>query len=255
MKYTYAYKTSDGIRRESVIEAASREAVFETLRARGIRAIKVMAADGSKANGEIRGVRKCVAVLLALCAAALAGALVYFSVTRPEPPRRIRFTNELSRAAYTNLEARAAAVVVRHRHALESLRLETLTDYGLVDRQRDSAPFLETIRAAYRAVDDSRAETRDLFRSIFDVFPAECTAEREAAQRLYAETMDAFDMSESRIVKDEKAYRLLASNYGKWLVRDGEVQWLDLTLANEFRYFRRIADSAASRWSKDFERH
>ena len=52
MKYTYAYKTSDGTRHEDAMDAASREAVFESLRARGIRAIKVVAADGSKANGE-----------------------------------------------------------------------------------------------------------------------------------------------------------------------------------------------------------
>ena len=52
MKYTYAYKTSDGKRHEDAMDAPSREAVFESLRARGIRPIKVVAADGSKANGE-----------------------------------------------------------------------------------------------------------------------------------------------------------------------------------------------------------
>ena len=36
------------------MDAESREAVFESLRARGIRPIKVVAADGSKANGEER---------------------------------------------------------------------------------------------------------------------------------------------------------------------------------------------------------
>ena len=52
MTYTYAYKTSDGKRHEDAMDAPSREAVFESLRARGIRPIKVVAADGSKANGE-----------------------------------------------------------------------------------------------------------------------------------------------------------------------------------------------------------
>jgi len=54
MKYTYAYKTSNGARHEAAMEAESREAVFAALRARGIKAIKVVAADGSKANGEVR---------------------------------------------------------------------------------------------------------------------------------------------------------------------------------------------------------
>ena len=52
MRYTYAYRTSDGVRHEASMDAESREAVFVALRARGIRAIKVVAADGSKANGE-----------------------------------------------------------------------------------------------------------------------------------------------------------------------------------------------------------
>ena len=68
MKYTYAYKTSDGRRHEAAIDAESREAVFEALRAQGIRPIKVVAADGSKANGEEsrRGSRLSARVLLVL---------------------------------------------------------------------------------------------------------------------------------------------------------------------------------------------
>lgn len=64
MKYSYAYKTSDGARHENVIVASTREEVFTTLRQRGIKAIKVVALDGSKANGELRGIRKRVVVAL-----------------------------------------------------------------------------------------------------------------------------------------------------------------------------------------------
>ena len=82
MRFSYAYKTSDGTRHEASMDAASREAVFETLRARGIRPIKVVAADGSKANGEVRGVRKRTVVILALLAAAAAGIVAYVGGTR-----------------------------------------------------------------------------------------------------------------------------------------------------------------------------
>ena len=69
MKYTYAYKTSDGVRHEDSMNASSRDEVFIELRKRGIKAIKVVAADGSKANGEVRGVRKrVVAILIAIVA-------------------------------------------------------------------------------------------------------------------------------------------------------------------------------------------
>jgi len=67
MKYTYIYKTSDGVRHEAVFHAENRDDVFIQLRKQGIKPIKVIAADGSKANGEIRGVRKRVVALGALC--------------------------------------------------------------------------------------------------------------------------------------------------------------------------------------------
>ena len=82
MKYTYAYKTSDGTRHEDSIESESRDAAFATLRKRGIRPIKVVAADGSKANGEIRGVRKRVVAALVLLAAVGVGVASFHSGTR-----------------------------------------------------------------------------------------------------------------------------------------------------------------------------
>lgn len=83
MKYTYAYKTSDGTRHEAAMEAESREAVFEALRKQGIKAIKVVAADGSKANGEIRGIRK--RVLVAAVVGACVGTAILTVIFRSTP--------------------------------------------------------------------------------------------------------------------------------------------------------------------------
>lgn len=77
MKYSYAYKTSDGKRHEATMIAKSREAVFAELRKQGIEAIKVVAADGSKANGEMRGVKKRMVAVIAVVAALLAGLLAF----------------------------------------------------------------------------------------------------------------------------------------------------------------------------------
>ena len=82
MKYTYAYKTSDGVRHEASMNAASRDEVFAALRKQGIKAIKVVAADGSKANGEIHGVRKRVVAALVAFVALGVGVVAYFSGTR-----------------------------------------------------------------------------------------------------------------------------------------------------------------------------
>jgi len=79
LRYTYAYKTSDGVRHEAAMEAPSRDAVFKALRGRGIKAIKVVAADGSKANGELRGVRKRMVTAIALAVALATGTVAYFA--------------------------------------------------------------------------------------------------------------------------------------------------------------------------------
>jgi len=87
VKYTYAYKTPDGIRHEDSMSASSREEVFASLRARGIKAIKVVASDGSKANGEVRGVRKRVVAAAIVVAAVMAGLVAYWAGRRvPAPP-------------------------------------------------------------------------------------------------------------------------------------------------------------------------
>ena len=89
MKYTYAYKTSDGTRHEAAMEAESRESVFEALRRNGIRPIKVVAADGSRANGEVRGVsRRVVAAIAALVAAATGVAVYVAGRSQPEATGR-----------------------------------------------------------------------------------------------------------------------------------------------------------------------
>ena len=82
MKFTYAYKTSDGVRHEDSMNASSREEVFTILRAKGIKAIKVAAADGSKANGEVRGLRKRAVFALVALAAAVAGVIAYLGGER-----------------------------------------------------------------------------------------------------------------------------------------------------------------------------
>ena len=53
------------------MEADSREAVFKALREKGIKAIKVVAADGSKANGEVRGYRLRTVVVVGVIAAVI----------------------------------------------------------------------------------------------------------------------------------------------------------------------------------------
>ena len=99
MKYTYAYKTSDGVRHEDSMNASSRDEVFAALRAKGIKAIKVVAADGSKANGEVRGVRKRVVAILLVFVAFGVGICAYLggALTGGSPVSGTAFQTDQSR--------------------------------------------------------------------------------------------------------------------------------------------------------------
>jgi hypothetical protein len=100
MKYTYAYKTSDGTRHKATMVAKSRDDVFAELRKRGIKAIKVVAADGSKANGEVRGVRKRVVAALVAFVALGVGVIAFLSGTRTggnSAPSEPTFTTDQDR--------------------------------------------------------------------------------------------------------------------------------------------------------------
>lgn len=86
MRYTYAYRTSEGKRLEGSIDAPSRDEAFALLRSDGIRPIKVTAADGSKANGAPTGIRKRVVAIVAV-AASLVAAVCTYAFLHVEPQR------------------------------------------------------------------------------------------------------------------------------------------------------------------------
>ena len=95
MRYEYAYKTPDGVRHVEEMDAPSREAVFESLRAKGIKAIKVVAQDGSRSNGEVRviGVKKRLAFAAALLALLAGASLMWFAGEDVQQTMEIVVTN------------------------------------------------------------------------------------------------------------------------------------------------------------------
>lgn len=118
MKYTYAYKTTDGVRHEGAMNASSRDEVFAVLRAKGIKAIKVIAADGSRANGEVHGIRKRVVLGIVCVVALFTAVVVYFAAgygndARGHNPRRgeLRNAPPLPRQMIPGDRTRIAAAV------------------------------------------------------------------------------------------------------------------------------------------------
>ena len=70
MRFTYTYKTSDGVRHEAEIEARTRDDAFAALRTQGIRPIRVEEKPLSKEEKSRRILFWAVGIVLALACAA-----------------------------------------------------------------------------------------------------------------------------------------------------------------------------------------
>ena len=73
--WSYSYRTSDGLKHEAEMEASTKDEVYETLRKRGIKAIKVVERIQPLI---VKGVRKRVVMVIVALAVILAFALGYW---------------------------------------------------------------------------------------------------------------------------------------------------------------------------------
>lgn len=118
--FTYYYKTSDGLRHEAEIGAPSRDEAFAALRERGIRPIKLVAKDGSTANGEVRGMRKRAVAAIVVAVALAAGAVAFLLGRRAPQPAPVVVTPQ-GPVTFT-----AASPLARQRIPGDRLRIENL---------------------------------------------------------------------------------------------------------------------------------
>ena len=181
MKYTYAYKTSDGTRHEDSMNASSREEVFAELRKHGIKAIKVVAADGSKANGEVRGVRRRVVLAIVCFAAIVTGGIVYIATSSKAgsiatkahidaPNSRMRNATPLPRQMIPGDRGRIAEAAASLKSAPERL-LAAFVEPGrsltaLDGKTPTEAEFAAILREPLKIADDEFTESVDLKRIV-----------------------------------------------------------------------------------------
>ena len=238
MKYTYSYKTSDGTRHEAAMDAGSREEVFASLRERGIRAIKVVAADGSKANGEVRGVRKRMVALAVAVAVLVTGTSAYLFARRP------------AAESYASAEADAVRESLRADYA--ALGVGRLLDYAAVAAMTNVTALFKVADRGSARIERARQETREVFARIA---AAESDAETlRLIQKLYGERMAEIDALEIANANRKFALALLDGNRDKWRLAEGEAVFTDDRLARMFRYCLEgiTTEAATSRWAKDF---
>ncbi len=277
MKFTYAYKTSDGKRHEAAIEAVSREEVFATLRARGIKAIKVVAEDGSRANGwrdtgradtpvRSRAWQRAflsvatVAAALILIAALAFFAFKYLAARRVggyaphQTAREDARPPDAEAAALKEIVEKADAAKRRWAGRLDALRIDEIASPAGVMTNADVSARYRIAKDAQKALERAKAETRAVFAAVATAFPPDSAAAKDA-QRLYGERMAELDAAEISLSNRKFALALLEANRGKWTLSGaGEAVFLDARLARMYRYCLDGIGTAADtvRWQRDF---
>ena len=164
------------------MNASSREEVFTELRKRDIKAIKVVAADGSKANGEVRGVRRRVVLGIVCFAAIVTGGIVYIvtsskagsiatKVHIETATRRMRNASPLPRQVIPGDRGRIAEAAASLKSAPERL-LAAFAEPGrpslgaLGKKVPTEAEFAAILREPLKIADDEFTESVDLKRIV-----------------------------------------------------------------------------------------
>ena len=253
MKYRYAYKTSDGIRHEDSIDADSREGVFTALRAQGIKAIKVVAADGSKANGEIRGLRKRTATLIAVVAATLAGLTVWWVIQFEPIANPYERFSARERELLVELTKQVTAVREEANRTYAALDVARLQDIEAVNNTNLVGSLKAIVKLGDEIIQDARKNLRQAFDESIGMYPVSKEALR-AAQELYGQQMSALDALEVSHQNRRYAFVLLDTNRDKWSVFKGKPAFTDQHLLSLYQYCLEGigADASVIRWRKDF---
>ena len=249
--FTYVYKTSDGRRHTAEMSAASREEVFETLRRRGIKAIKVIANDGSKANGERESAagdhahpRSAMLAVIALGVAAVAVA-GWFWLGRGKVGRS---------REYVRLEGVAGSIRSEMDSRIAALDIDLLRDWAVIENAKDVEKFYASIERANGEVESAKEKLRAAFKDVERTFSD--PRELGLAQKLYGDSAEAIDAVGQAIAFHGYAFMLLDENRGKWRTeRDGETRrivWSDDGLKHKFDFYSKGGVSAATmRWKRD----
>ena len=232
MKYTYVYKTSEGVRCVDSMDALSRDEVFAALRARGIRPIKVVAADGSKANGEIRGVRKRVVTALVAASVLLTVVLVTFLDRKAPPPPPATMSPTLA-----EFSSEAESALMQYELSFSIGRVRDLEDYVAIYTNADISAYVELGRGADQVLARATKKLESAYAECEKkIDPAD--EEYRLAKSIYAEARLTVDKEYARLSNRRFIIELLHGNRGKWRIEKGRVVFSDPNLQKMFDYCR-----------------
>lgn len=229
MRFTYYYKSADGIRHEAKIDASSREEAFFALRQRGIRPIKVIANCGTKANGEVRFIVGKRLAVACIAIGLMAGGFSVLTIGHIEIDTR----SERIKA----LDGSAQEILADHGQRMKTAGVSVLDEPWKLAISDDDKKVDRIISSAYTELNVTRTKLRELFRIIYEKLPGQ--KEREDANCLYTAAVDALDLEEAGLARSKKAYDFLKSNKADWKIEAGKIVFTNLETEDSFSEFRR----------------
>ena len=266
MKFAYTYRSSDGQRHSAEIEAENRDAVYAKVhRELGVKPIKVTVAggmgpthvndgnEGERATARGRGALAAVSFLIFLVTI---GVAWWYVSTRngsrgPADGGVTRYQSGTQEAILKLIE-RAGALENRCRAELTLLKLDRLHDYAWIAGEKDLSLLYHEMEKAQSIIDYTRSQARDLFRDVYNRFPAASANERMDAQRRYGELMDMLDAEEERMQSEHLVLLLLDEHRSVWRVENGTISFSDAKVEDEFRFYSQPTDGSTARWKRDF---
>ena len=205
-KYNYIYQTSDHQRRTGQIRAWTRNGVYHKLRAKGIRPIAVNAVAW-RMGKSVMFLSSIVLILGCWTIALLWG--------RP--------AKNLSHVAFLELSAKAAVLENEYMSALEDMKLDSIMDYGAIERNVDISRQIDKLNASREIVEAASSKAWKLFSAVEKQFPDQNDPEREKAKQLYGSIVWKLDEFDERISCLESQLTLLDENRDSWVSKNGNI--------------------------------
>lgn len=238
MTFAYSYKTSDGVRHEDAIRAKSKEDVFQTLRNKGIRPIKVTP-KGLQPERLVKW------------------SLLFFGVCAVGIFIGSRMTIHTELAVDEDATLLPDCDLVKTVKALTGQYRETVENYERNDIDHNSLKSLQDAIQVVKQAEGITVYYRKLVKSAF-LSAARETADEDSriVQRYYGEVMGAYDLEETRLKGQHYALALLVDNHGSWecVTTNGEkrIVFSSPDIQREYDFYTSSADADSLRWRKDF---
>lgn len=252
MKYYYVYKDSSGKRLEKSINASSREEVFSNLRLQGIKAIKVIAADGSKANGDVKKRKINNNIFIIFLPIIFVSLLSLFHYLNSESKSDRNYSGS-DVIVLKDMTTNAGLLKKNLNNKIGFIFPRGINDFSVFTNNVNFAIETNKVINSLAYITTARKRLKSIYRSIPDLMQLNSDAGRDA-QIAYGQFVDELNAKEILLFNRFKAILLLSENVNCWTNRNGIIIFSSNQIEKKFREYTHLTniDRKIFQWQRDF---